>query len=257
MNIFKQFYKSLYSPKDMVNFRNQKMGKTIGYLFFLSLIATLPIFIITATIISNGIDRVENTLMNDLPEFEIQDGTLVSNSNEPIHVQKDDFSIIFDSTGTITVNDALNEANTLSILKNDVAINLEGQTDSFTYSFLELDSLTKDQLADIVQSVDSFIPVINIVIFILFYLFQAASSFIKVTILALIGLIIKNSLKETLTYGQSWKLSAYAITLPTLFFTIMEALQVTVPLGGMINWAVMVIMLFLVIKEIPKQSDLS
>ena len=65
---------------------------------------------------------------------------------------------------------------------------------------------------------------------------------------------IENAQRKTLNYQQLWKLSAYSITLSTIFFTIMRALVITVPSEFLVNWFVNFIILFLVLKEIPRRK---
>ncbi|MDO7488130.1 DUF1189 family protein [Peribacillus frigoritolerans] len=44
-------------------------------------------------------------------------------------------------------------------------------------------------------------------------------------------------------------MSAYSITLATIFFTIMDAFQAMVPFASIISWFVTLMMLYLSIKE--------
>ncbi|MFL6562274.1 MAG: DUF1189 family protein, partial [Bacillus sp. (in: firmicutes)] len=97
------------------------------------------------------------------------------------------------------------------------------------------------------------IPVVAVFI----YLFASAGSFIEVTVLALFGLALKNLLGRKLNYRQLWRIAAYSETLPTLFFTIMAAIKTTVPNSFMINWFVVIIVLYLAINEIPKPKKVS
>ena len=67
MNIFKQFYKSMYSPKDIAVFRFQGIGKTILYVFFLTLLSLIPaIYYLSSSPIS-GVDTIQSSLKNELP----------------------------------------------------------------------------------------------------------------------------------------------------------------------------------------------
>ena len=74
LNIFKQLWVSLYSPKDIASFQNQGIGKTILFVFFISLIAFLPSAFYFGTMIVNGIDAMHETVSEDLPAFEIKNG---------------------------------------------------------------------------------------------------------------------------------------------------------------------------------------
>lgn len=46
-------------------------------------------------------------------------------------------------------------------------------------------------------------------------------------------------------------MAAYSTTLATVFFFIMDSLQVIVPSGFLINWFVHLIVIYLVLKEVP------
>ncbi|WP_146908421.1 DUF1189 family protein, partial [Bacillus paralicheniformis] len=51
-----------------------------------------------------------------------------------------------------------------------------------------------------------------------------------------------------------WVMSAYSITLATVFFAIMDALEAVVPSQFLLNWFVNFIILFLAIKETPSSK---
>lgn len=76
MNIFKQFIKSIYSPKDISTFRNQGMGKTFLYIFFLSVLSVLPLFINFVQNFNNIYDDAVRIINEEVPDFSIQDGKL-------------------------------------------------------------------------------------------------------------------------------------------------------------------------------------
>jgi hypothetical protein len=93
------------------------------------------------------------------------------------------------------------------------------------------------------------------VLFIFYYLMVAAGGFIKISIFALFGLLLALRLGKKVNYRQSWRLTAYSITLPTMFFTIMAALKTTVPGGIFIDWIITLILLLLSIREIPSPKN--
>lgn len=51
-----------------------------------------------------------------------------------------------------------------------------------------------------------------------------------------------------------WKLSAYSLTLTTVFFAIMSALNTPVANSFLLNWVINFIFLYLVVKEIPAKK---
>ncbi|OLS41676.1 DUF1189 domain-containing protein [Bacillus sp. MRMR6] len=255
MNIFKQFYKSIYSPKDIASFRFQGIGKTILFVFFLTFISILPSVVFLSTILTTGLETAKNVINDEIPSFTISEGELTTDSNAPIIIRKDDFSIMIDSTGTLTQEDVEKEGNAFALLTNQFVLAAGGRTDPYDYAMLEGIDITKEDFVDIIDTIDSLKGIIIPVMSLFIYLFSSAASFIEVTVLALFGLALKNLSGRKLTYGQLWRMSAYAETLPTLFFTIMAILKTPVPNSFIINWFVAIIVLYLAIKEVPKSKQ--
>ncbi|MEH7245593.1 DUF1189 domain-containing protein [Neobacillus niacini] len=254
MNIFKQFYKSTYSPKDIASFRFQGIGKTILYVFILSLLSILPTIYYLSTMLTAGIENTKSVINDDIPSFTIENGALSAETDVPITIEKADYSIIIDPTGVITNDNLEDQENAFALLKNEIAVTAGGRIDTYSYSMLEGLKLTKEDFIDIVDKVDGMkgiiIPIISTIIF----LFSSAVNFIEVSILAWIGIALKNLAGRNVSYRYLWRMAAYSVTLPTVFFTIMSALNTSVPNSFVINWFVEIIILFLAIKEITKKK---
>lgn len=251
MNIFKQFYKSLYSPKDIAVFRFQGIGKTILYVFFLTLLSILPAIYYLSSATINGLDSFQNSIKNELPAFQISEGTLQSEEKAPIILKKDSLTIIFDSTGTANVKDLAKSKDTIAILQNEAVFIANGQSQSLPYSMFSDVTFTNEDLLSLLSSIDSSLVIIIPIMIIIIYILTAGLNFIQISILAVLGLILKKLLMRNIQYRHLWRIAAYSITLPTIFFTIMEGLKTTVPNGAIINWFVAYIVLYLAIKEVP------
>lgn len=251
MNIFKQFFKSLYSPKDIALFRFQGIGKTILFVFFLTLISLLPTIYYLSTATINGLDAIQNSIKNELPAFQISEGTLQSDEKAPIILNKNNLTIIFDSTGTANVAEVARSKDTIAILQHEAVFIANGQSQSLPYSMLSDMTFTNEDLQNMLSSIDSSLVIIIPIMVIIIYILTSGLNFVQISILAVLGLILKKLLLRNLQYRHLWRISAYSITLPTFFFTIMEALKTTVPNGAIINWFVAYIVLFLAIKEVP------
>ncbi|NHC40102.1 DUF1189 domain-containing protein [Bacillus sp. MM2020_1] len=257
MNIFKQLYKSIYSPKDIALFRFQGIGKTILYVFFLTLISILPSVIYLSTTLTTGIDTARTIINDELPDFSIQDGHLTAETKVPITINKEDFTVILDPTGAISSEDVQDEGNAFALLEDEFALSAGGRMDTYPYSMLEGLNIAKGDLLDFINAIGGMKWVIIPVVSVILYLFASAGSFIEVTVLALIGLLLKNLLGRKLNYRQLWRMAAYSETLPTLFFTIMATIKTTVPNSFMINWFVVIIVLYLAINEVPKPKKVN
>ena len=171
-------------------------------------------------------------------------------TNKPITLDTDQLgTIIFDSTGKVTVEDVEYRTNhAIAFLSDQFVIRFSDQTVNYSYLNLGTEQLTKADITDLISSVNSLKTVIYSVSFIIFYLIQIGTSLVTVTVLALFGILLKGHVQ--LKYGQLWRMSAYAQTLATVFFMVMHSFNAIVPFGSFINWAVMIIMLYLAIKEL-------
>ncbi|MFJ7729725.1 DUF1189 domain-containing protein [Neobacillus sp. NPDC097160] len=252
MNIFKQFYKSIYSPKDIALFRFQGIGKTILYVFFLTFISILPSVIFLSNALTTGIDSARSIIKDEAPDFSIKNGQLSAKTDVPVTINKDDFTIIIDPTGVISDSDVVNEGNAFAMLKDKFVLSSGGRVDSYPYSMLENLQITKSDFLDFIDTISGMKGIIIPVVSVFIYLFSSAASFIEVSILALFGLALKNLLGRKANYRQLWRMAAYSETLPTLFFTVMAAIKTSVPNSFIINWVVAIIVLYLAINEMPK-----
>ncbi|HHW36917.1 MAG TPA: DUF1189 domain-containing protein [Bacillales bacterium] len=254
MNVFKQFGKSIYSPKDVALFRFQGIGKTIGYVFLLMFISTLITSISLGMDILNWASITNTKIINDLPNFELKNGVLTSKLNSPIITEDTEsgFTFIFDTTGEVSADDVLKHRNAVALLKKEAVLVNETDSQRLPYSSIGDITLNKENVVGFTDKLDSIVLVILPVLFLFIYLFQSSLKFIGISFLALIGLMVAKQMSRKLRYQNLWILSAYAVTIPTLFFAITNALKITVPFAFLLYWATAIIVLYLITKEIPK-----
>ncbi|MET1030504.1 DUF1189 family protein [Domibacillus tundrae] len=77
MPLYKQFIKSLHSPKYIAAFRLQGIGKTIQYLFALSFRMSLPAFIAAAFYLMDGNESAKTTVEEMLPLLTLNQNALI------------------------------------------------------------------------------------------------------------------------------------------------------------------------------------
>ncbi|KXZ18570.1 hypothetical protein AXI59_10220 [Bacillus nakamurai] len=253
MNIFTALFKSTYSPRDIAKTRFQGIGKAILYVFLLSLLFTLPsaYYLCSGTV--NSMNGFKTVLEKDFPDFTISNGELKTKAAAPKESEANGFVMVFDPTDAYGTKQIEAKQNAIGILKNKMVLAIDGQATEMNYSLMPADLTKKEIMSALNQNKTMIVTVLSI----LLYIITSAGKFIEVSFLAVIGLFLKNAQRKTLNYQQLWKLSAYSITLSTIFFTIMRALVITVPSEFIVNWFVNFIILFLVLKEIPskKTSD--
>ncbi len=251
MSIFTQLVKSVYSPKDMALFRFQKIGKTILYIMLLCLITTIPRTFFYGSFIQDSVTMVNQAIEKDLPDFKIENGELKADIEQPIQKEEGDALFVFDPN-TTNIEKYQNKTG-LFILKDKVVSIGNGQTQTYSYNDLLGTSLEKKDLQDFISVFDSIYPILLAVIGVLVYLFQLFITFLGITLLAFIGSAMSGQRK--LSYKQVWTLTAYSYTIPTIFFMIMDLFKIVVPGSTFIYIAVILIVLYLTIKEVPKPNE--
>ncbi|MGG2013981.1 DUF1189 domain-containing protein [Bacillus sp. S10(2024)] len=251
MSIFIQLFKSLYAPKEMALFRFQKIGKTILYIMLLCLLATVPKTILFGNFIQEGIHLIDRSVEKDVPDFKIENGELHADISKPIVKDETDFIFVFDPNRADTK--AYPNRDGIFILKDKMVSTAQQQTQSFPYSDFGNTTIEKKDIQEFVSFVDNILPVAIFLIGIFIYLFELFITFLGVTLLAFIGSAISGERK--LSYKQVWTLTAYSYTIPTIFFMIMDLLKVHVPFSLFIFIGVVLIVLYLTIKEVPKPKE--
>ncbi|MCX8001483.1 DUF1189 domain-containing protein [Anoxybacillus mongoliensis] len=255
MMMWKRLLQSLYSPIHIARFRFHPIGKAISYVFFLSLIATLPIAIYFTISINKMIGSTHQLLIEELPPFEVVDGILISNEKQPIELTRPDVTMLLDSTGTLTTDDVARYTNAVAFLKEEFALVANGHVQSYPYRVMQIDRFTNKDVYEFTHTLQSLLPIVISLSFFVLYFFTCTSKFLYVTVLAFIGLIFRGTLNKRGSYRHMWSLSAYSITLATIFFTIMDALQIVVPYAVALDWFVSVTILFVSIKELPSVKE--
>ena len=248
MNIFKQFWLSLYSPKDIAKFRFQGIGKTILYVFLLVLLSAAPSLIYSSISVNNGVAAFKEAVQHKLPDFEIKNGTLHTEAKEPVEYKGKDFSIYLDSTGSLLPQDIKIEAdNALGLLISEIVIVSNGNIQTQPYTLFNGFTITHSDLLSFMDQIDGLLIVLICAVVLTTFIFSAGLSFIEITFLAFVAKMLASTYNPKLEYRHYWRLTAYCTTLPTLFFTIMGFLQTNVIGGVFVSWAVTFTMLFLVL----------
>lgn len=253
MNIFVAFFKSLYSPTYIGRFRFLGIGKTIGYVFFLMLIVSIPASVIVTQTVISTTNLVKDALALNLPDFTIQNGKLQSEEEEPLFFQKDNSRVIFDSTGEITISDLKEDEEVFALLQEDIYIASHNETYTFRYDQAGNIALTKDEISQFIDSATQLLPIFIPVYLIIFYIFSTGLKFVEITFLSLIGYLMKRSAPISLTYRHIWILSAYTVTLPTVLSMIIDILRIPFLTAAnfFLYWLIAITMLFVVYKKLP------
>ncbi|MBS4217141.1 DUF1189 family protein [Bacillus sp. FJAT-49711] len=95
-------------------------------------------------------------------------------------------------------------------------------------------------------------------IFIIFmFILNTGILFLKISILAGVALIIARILKKKLPYRQSWRLTAFSISLPTFLFGLEPLLSKPIPYGTFFDFLISIMYIFFSIHKIPRPKKSS
>lgn len=252
MNIFIQLLKSLYSPKTIALTRFQKIGKTILYAFFLSFLAAFPNFLFISSSFVSAFSGLDEIIEEKIPSFSIQNGKLVTEAQSVVEVKKGEYDVLFDPVGAVERDNLKWRQNAIGILPDKFVIVSNGNIQQLEYDdWMDADFSKKD-VTGWIHQISELTPIIVPVLLIVLFIMSAAAKFMEITLLAVIGLLFKQMMKKRLNFQQLWNISAYSVTLSTVFFAIMNVLQINVSFAVLINWFVHTTVLYMALKEIPK-----
>jgi hypothetical protein len=251
MSFLKQLYKSLYAPREISRYRFQKIGRTIIYIFLLSFLSVIPTSIHLHNIITTEFGFIKEVVEAEVPDFTIENGQLQTSGNEPLIKEGDNVTFVFDPNETTIENSSLQHDDGIFFLKDKVISNIQGQKETFSYSSLDGIVITKQDIVDFIQTAENIYPIVLAVLVLILFLSGSFTTFIGVTLLGLAGMFLAREMNRKLNYKQIWTLSAYSVTIPTIFFMIMDFLNTAVPQSFIIFTAVSILVLYLTMKEVP------
>ncbi|MBM6617234.1 DUF1189 domain-containing protein [Bacillus suaedaesalsae] len=254
MTIIQSWWKSLYSPKDIAIKRFDKIGKTILYVFLLSLFSIIPASIYSSQDVVEVANEFDEIVKTSIPEFEIVDGKLNTDISTPTTVVHNNTYILIDSTGEWDASELNQYDQSIGLLQKEFAYNIGGTIQTLPYTTLNGMISSKDDFVNFVDKMISILPLLIALIIIASYIFSAGIKFIEISIIALFGLTFTRLLNKNLPYRKLWLLSAYAITLSVTFLTLMHLLNITVVYSYFVYWFVSLTMLYLSLREIPAKQ---
>ncbi|MDZ5712178.1 DUF1189 domain-containing protein [Jeotgalibacillus haloalkalitolerans] len=257
MNIFKQLYKSLYSPKDIARFRFQGIGKTILFVFLLGFLSIIPAIIQVSTIGEGLFSDGEELLLNDLPSFEVQNGELQTEEAATAEASSSGITFYVDGSDQMTSGDLTDEEAAVAFLSDRLAVATAGSVQEYQYDTFEGFDLSSAGIASLLNSLEGAKFIIYFFILAFIFILVAGILFIKATVFGWIGTKLAASAGRKLTYRHSFRMAAYSSALPAVFFLIADLVGSVIPLATLINWFVTGLILYLAIKEIPQPKKKS
>lgn len=254
MNIFKQFVDSLYSAKNMARYRKQSFILTFIFLILLNLIASIPVFFQTKTLISDFQREVIPALQEKTPTFEIKDGQFISEQKEDIVIPTSIVTIKFSSENTSASAPLKTSVPEFEFLKDKMVLKVGTQQTETSYNLTSMNiNFTNQELLDFIHVLNTNINTVHAIYMMFFFVTSFLMLVLQIFLISFFGYILMRQEMRLATYKEIWLVSTCAIVIPTIFFTIMDLLQVIIPFGSFIFWGSAIFVLYQIIKEFPKK----
>ena len=253
MNIFKEMALSVYSFGSYKQFLQNKKGKVFAFGVVLTAIYFAITMLIPGTVSvlsSNGSLR---SMLNSIPDFELEDGTLWV--EDVIEIDQGDSYVYIDTDPDWVFYDADEMAPYLSDYASAILMDCEkiivknnGQMQELYFSDLDLDFDREDLM--------EFVPWLYVgyaIGMIFVYVWMTALFFFGVLFVALLGMIAASAMKCRLTFGQLYLLGVYSRTLPLIIKALLSFLPVHIPYFPF-NFAISLFILIMVIRKINEEQ---
>lgn len=227
--------------------KEQETGKAVKYLMVVMLILG-SIIMIKGDIKFN--DIIKNSLeaiTNKCPDFELKDGKFVCRGEMPfVSVGKSNIAFIIDTSGKTRIDTLNNFKSGIFITENNLVYKKSSyETTSYKFSDFKTLNITKSWLINVIRNYT--IPVL-VFVFIIGFVFIIIGKMIGVLFLTLIALILARILKTEINYENIFKISIYAIIVPTILNNVLDWTTLKIPYFWVIYYAIAIFFLVRYIK---------
>lgn len=254
MNIFKEMGLSIYSYGSYSQFLKNKKGKVFGFGVLLVTIYYLAVYLIPAMINMVSPYGLVQGLRENVPDFELKDGTLwveevveIDQGRTYILIDTDPYYVFY---GADEMEEYLHGYPQFLLMDSEkMIVKSNGEVDELYFSDLDLDFNREDLAA--------FIPWLYVIYFVIMffaYFWIVGLFFFGVLFVALIGMIAASAMKCPLTFGQLYLLGIYSRTLPLLIKAIVSFLPFHIPMFWVINFGLSVIIIVMAMRKMKEQE---
>lgn len=253
MGIVHKFAYSFFDFTAYKEFVIQGLGKAILYCFLITLIFTTITNIKMINLFNSDISSVQATFEHSAPNFELKNGVLSVDNNEPVYYKHDELMLIVDTSGktSTSVLDSYNDG--IYIDSNSVTFRQNYKTiQTLKLSDLSEWNITNAHVKYLFESLKLVIPIVLLIITpIASFLANLISIF---AILAPFSLSVSTFMGVKLSYTKACTLSCYAITLPLLLEALLNVSGINIPDFYVIFYIIAAVYCGLAIKEIKNKD---
>lgn len=207
MGIISSFIHSMYDFKSYPKLIKNRFGKVFVHILLLAVISQLVLCASIYSIFENSGSISE--IIERIPEFYIENG--IAYTDFKVNTITDDgICIIIDTDDIISLEDANEYRECYIIDAEKVIAKKDFKIQSFSFSDFNIDYFDNESLQVLVPIAKILIVIMCVIIFIGLLMW----AFLSILILTAIAAIISAMIKKNLAFGELYRLSAYAMTLP-------------------------------------------
>jgi len=220
MGFFSKLRNSIINPKAYVEFLKESVGRTVLYIFLITLVCSS---IVSAKYIykfADARDKAKDAINKDIRDFKFENGRLAVDGDMPITIKEEDGTVIIIDTSGSTTENVLDQYDKGMLITDTKYISKKNPSQKEQVEFSSFKDLSFDK-SDVVRLIDK-AKVFNVFIVIFVVLWFFAKQFLFALFAALLALIINLFIKARVRFGEVYKLTLYALTVPIIINTIYD-----------------------------------
>lgn len=249
-------HKFAYSFFDFVAYKEflvQGLGKSISYIFLVTLIFSTITNINKITLFISEASTVQEKFAQSAPQFELKNGLLTVDSDEPIYYKHDGERLIVDTSGKTSKSTLESYSDVIYINSYELILRQDYKTiRNIKFADFTGFNVTNKNIQDLLYAFKIIFPVILLILNpLLSFLLNLISGFL---ILGPLTLNISSIMGVKLNYSKACTLSFYAMTLPLLLEALLDVSGLGSPEFIIIFYLVALIYCGLAIKELKNTN---
>lgn len=226
VGFFSELIGSITGIESYWRFFRRSVGKAVLYLFLLSLIFGTLGAIRTMYDLNLGITKMINYLQFEVPDFTLENGELYVEGPMPRVVEKSENNLFMvDTTGNTDESVLEPYPDGLLLTRHEFIQKQNYSIRKQSFEMLQGIRITK---ADVIR----FVPLlrfVNIFVVIFGFLFHFLGKLISAFWMAVAAFVISSMTRYELTFGDKFKLSIHALTVPIILKFLLKILKIRIP----------------------------
>ena len=246
IGFFKKVWYSITKIEKYPDMSAQGFGKAMGYVAKLIAILTIVVCIGMMYQTYELIQKGENYLQNDFPEFSYKDGILNIESENEIIIQPENSVVGKAIIDTKTedeqkinqyINDITESGEGIIVLKEKVIVSQSSVAGTITYSYKdlfeksEINEFTKQDVINYINGSEIINVYISVFLTMFVYIFimYLITTLSNAVLLSAFGYLTTLLARIKMRYVAVFNMSVYALTLPVILNIIYIAINIFVP----------------------------